>query len=305
MTIRKAAKKVLHMISPAWEAKCADLWDALQPIMRRRMTLRNGTKYIMRGLCPGIGGKFTYCGTKTYFPKGSALFRAVCERGPWEPTTIEWLQHSVRPNEWFFDVGSNIGLTSIPVLRGNVKVRVLSFEPSPNSAPYLNRTRCECDFMDRWEIVPKAAADVVGLAQFYISVPSKGPWDGLQNTQLAGGRRLIEVPQTTIDAEWHRLGCPPVSCIKIDVEGAESKVLKGAEQLIARQSPPIILEWSAVHLIANGTEPGFLSDYAQSHNYELRAFPSMTRIPGSSELEMEMHNIEMFVLLPNGSIRRV
>ena len=103
--------------------------------------------------------------------------------------------------------------------------------------------------------------------RFYVASPSYGAWDGLGNTGLAGGRQSVEVFQTTVDSEWRRLGCPPVSCMKIDVEGAESKVLKGAEEIVRREKPHILLEWAHVNLAPYGTEPGFVIHYASSHGY--------------------------------------
>jgi FkbM family methyltransferase len=120
---------------------------------------------------------------------------------------------------------------------------------------------------DRWEIVTKAAGESVGSVRFYVASPSYGAWDGLGNTGLAGGRQSVEVFQTTVDSEWRRLGCPPVSCMKIDVEGAESKVLKGAEEIVRREKPHILLEWAHVNLAPYGTEPGFVIHYASSHGY--------------------------------------
>src|ERR1700719_2751262 len=64
VTIRRAVKNTLYGLSPALGTRCAELWDALQPVVRGRMTLRSATRYIIRGLCPGLGGKFTYYGTK-------------------------------------------------------------------------------------------------------------------------------------------------------------------------------------------------------------------------------------------------
>jgi FkbM family methyltransferase len=298
VTIREAAKKALHMLSPALEAKCADLWDALQPIIRRRMTLRNGTKYIVRGLCPGLGGKFTYYGTKVYFPKASFVFRMACEKTVWEPEATKWLCNSVGPQKLFIDVGANIGLMSIPVLRVVRNSRVISFEPSPNSASYLKRTWRDSGMHDRWEIITKAAGDSVGTVRFYIASPRSGAWDGLRDTGLAGERRFVEVSQTTIDAEWLRLGCPSVSCIKIDVEGAESKVLKGAEQLIRRERPQILLEWSKVNLVVHEIQPSFLLDYANSEGYQVSTFPNLQPVTGTHDLEFEMLHTEAFLLIP-------
>jgi FkbM family methyltransferase len=296
--IRRKIKKALYAISPALGRACTELWSDLVPVVSGRMTVRNSTKYLVRGLIPGLRGRFDYHGTRVYFPKASFLFRKVCEKGTWEPEVTAWLCRAAKPNKLFIDVGANIGLTSIPVLRNVLESRVLSFEPSPNSLPYLQRTWRTSKFHDRWEIVPKAASNTIGSIQFHVGDPRNAAWDGLRDTMLDGGRHAIEIPQTTVDLEWERLGRPAVSCIKIDVEGAETKVLIGAEQLVRQERPYIILEWARVNLAPYGTDPGFLLQYARTHAYDVQSFPCMAPVSELQELEREMHQAEMFLLAP-------
>lgn len=298
VTLHRAVRNALYHVSPSVGEKCAHLWDVLQPVFRGRMSVRGAAKYIVRGLCPGLGGKFTYFGTRVYFPKASFIFRSTCEAGTWEPEVTAWLCRSVEPDKTFIDVGANIGLISVPVLRAVPNSHVLSIEPSPNSVPYLTRTCGESGFQDRWQIVAKVASDSVGRAQFFTTLPCYGAWDGLRDTGLAGARSLIEVNQTTVDTEWKRLGCPPVSCMKIDVEGGEGNVLKGSEEMVRSERPHVLLEWSRENLASHGMSAGFLLDYANSHEYDLLAFPSLNPIAGVHALELEMLNTEMFLLVP-------
>jgi FkbM family methyltransferase len=298
MQIRDIVKEALHRVSPALAVRCIDLWDSVQPIIRRRMTPSATAKYFVRGLCPGLRGRFTYYGTTVYFPAASFLFRMVCEKGTWEPEVTAWLCRTVEPGTWFIDVGANIGLISIPVLQAVSNSHVLSFEPSPNSAPYLERTGRDSRMRDRWEVITKAAGDSVGTVRFCIASPRSGAWDGLRDTGLAGERRCVEVIKTTVDNEWRRVGCPRVSCMKVDVEGAESYVLKGANEMVHREKPRILLEWSAVNLAPYGVEAGFLLEYADSHGYCVLTFPSLNGISTEQDLQLGMLDAEMFLLIP-------
>jgi len=152
---------------------------------------------------------------------------------------------------------------------------------------------------DRWEITTKAASDSPGEARFYVAQPRYGGWEGLRSTGLAGCRRCVEVIQTTVDDEWRRIGCPRVSCMKVDVEGAESQVLKGAEDMICRERPRILLEWARVNLAPYEVHPSFLIEYAESHAYSVLTFPSLKRISTGSDLELRMLDVEMFLLTPH------
>jgi FkbM family methyltransferase len=262
------------------------------------MSVKAAIKYVMFGLCPGLRGKFVYFGARVYFPKASRIFRSACETQIYEPEVTAWLCRLAQPNQLFVDVGANIGLTSIPVLRVVSASRVLSFEPSPNSLPYLERTVRESSFRDRWEIVPKAAGESVGQAQFWLAEPEVGGLDGMRDTKRVGERHAMEVPQTTLDEEWRRLNYPRVSSIKIDVEGAETKVLKGAAEVIRSERPHILLEWNRENLAAHGIDVNALLDYASTHNYDLVAIPSLSPIVGVHFLRLHMRQSEMFLLIP-------
>ncbi len=54
--------------------------------------------------------------------------------------------------------------------------------------------------------------------------------------------RHIDVDVTTLDAAWEAAGRPPVSFVKIDVEGLEAAVLAGARSLIEQARPVISIE---------------------------------------------------------------
>lgn len=299
MTIRKAIRHSLFAISPSLGEKCAAMWDSLAPVFSGQLSLRGSMKYLVLGLCPGVGGRFTYFGTRVHFPLGSAMFLKVCEQDVYEADVTACLCRLVRPRTLFIDIGANIGLTSVPVLREVPSAQVLSFEPSPNSLQYLNRTRRESPFDGRWEIVGKAAADRAGVAQFSVVVPRYSAMDGLRDTGRAGKSSTVQVPVTTVDAEWQRLGSPSVSCIKIDVEGAEAQVLAGSEALITRERPSIVLEWNRTNLNAHRVDVGSLLQYAESHDYHVIALPDLVEVSELSSLEHHMISTEMFLLAAN------
>jgi FkbM family methyltransferase len=298
MTLRKSVKKALFGISPTMGAKCANFWDALQPIVRGRISVPNAAKYVVRGLCPGLRGKFTYYGTTVYFPNPSAIFRLTCEKGAWEPEVTAWLCRLASPGKLFIDVGANIGLSSIAVLREVADSRVLSFEPSPNSLPYLQRTLRESRMEDRWELVPKAAGDCTSMAQFFMADPIYAMWDSMRDTGQVGERRLVTVPMTTVDEEWCRLGYPAVSVMKIDVEGAEWKVLQGARALVTRERPYIVLEWSRINLAAYETDFDFVLRYADSNQYDVFVLQNLSPVSSLHVLQLHMLYTEMFLLIP-------
>ena len=146
--------------------------------------------------------------------------------GHYERPLQEFLGERVGPNDVFFDVGAHIGFFSI--CAGALGARVVAVEPCPRSAARL-RTNVRLNGLDA--VVVEAAA-----------------WDEGGSVGLADGgssKELSVIPgddvvATTLDDIAERHGMPTV--MKLDVEGAESRVLAGARRILAEASPIVLCE---------------------------------------------------------------
>ncbi len=247
---------------------------------------------------PGQAGVVPYFCTRVFFQPRSHLFLRLCQEDIYELGNLRVIRQFVTPETTYLDVGANIGLMSVPILRDCPTARVVSFEPSPNSVPYLEKTHATSPFRDRWQIVPKAAGREVGSLNFYCSSPADSAFDGLKGTRRAGLRSLTTIAVTTVDTEWHALGCPPVSVLKIDVEGAEMDVIQGAVECIHAHRPVILTEWNAENLAAFGRPPESLLEWTRSHDYDLVSLPDGIRVTSTREFRLRMLGTEDFALLP-------
>lgn len=260
--------------------------------------LRKRLKRFVYGSLPGFRGRVPYQGAVVHFPNGSWSFELICEQGIFEADNVRVLQAMMRPDTWMFDVGANIGLMAIPVLHKFGQARVLSFEPSPNSVPWLERTIAGSPYKSRWELVRKAAGAAVGKSQFNMSPIEGSLFDGIQATHRIASVSVVEVEVTTLDAEWERLGKPDVSTIKIDVEGYELEVLKGARALIGAVKPSILLEWNPENISAANIPTGALLDIANDLGYRVFAVPALSEVRDKDTLRLQMINTESFLLIP-------
>ena len=262
------------------------------------MRWRAQLKALVYGSAPGIRGQFPYFGTKVHFPRGSLAFRAACEQGIYESEVLRLIEAFARPGTWYFDVGGHLGLMSIPVLASVPDLKVLAFEPSPNVLPYLRRTVRGSRFADRWRVIEKAAGRECGKTRFAVSTPKFGLLEGIRNTGRAPLAGEIEVPLTTLDTEWAAIGRPPVSVIKLDVEGGELDVLEGAKECIRTCRPVVLSEWNGTNIQAYGLARESILAMAKVLNYGLYGVPALNPVTTPIELRATMARTESFLFLP-------
>lgn len=262
------------------------------------MTLRKTFKRWLYGSCPGLSGSFPYFGTRVYFPKGSLSFTEACKQGMFEYDNLRILWSLVRPDTIYFDIGANIGLMAVPVLQHQQKCRVVSFEPSPNVLPYLERTINESKHRERWTLVPKAVSARSGKVTFTLSDQKNSLFDGIRPTNRVASVKQVEVEMTTIDETWRALGSPTVSMLKCDVEGAELDVLKGAQQCLRKERPFVLLEWNAQNLEAYECSFFSLLHFAREHELKIFSIPGLVEVHTDRELSLHMLFTENFLLCP-------
>lgn len=162
------------------------------------------------------------------------------------------LCQQLRPGEVMVDVGANLGLHA---LLGASCVgpegHVYAFEPVPSNCHFLERHIALNDFGGRITLIPKAAADVAG-GTLELHGAQEGITFAASICKKGATGVTIKVPVTTLDAALAQRP-KPVRLIKIDVEGAEQLVLRGARQLLAKDRPLLVIEVHSFALPSFGT----------------------------------------------------
>jgi len=168
------------------------------------------------------------------------------------PVTVAW------------DIGANVGAWSLFLAGLHPQMQVISFEPDPENVRLLelNRKRNQ---IDRIVIRELALSDSSGKTTFYAdrlsgSTGSLIRNDGFTEVMFGVKRRPINVQMSTIDAEVAG-GTQPPEFIKIDVEGHELSVLRGARETLSKYRPSLLLEVSM--------QAGGVADLLRSHGYLL------------------------------------
>jgi FkbM family methyltransferase len=155
--------------------------------------------------------------------------------GTTEPLVQEALAAHLEPGAVFYDIGANVGFFTLIAARlvgpgGWVR----SFEPHPETAEVLQHNLTVNNF-ENVEIVRAAVGAEPGTGKIAGNMPL--------TFHLAD--EGVEVPVVTLDEV---VASYPPTLIKIDVEGAEIDVLKGAEQTLLEYRPVIVCE---VHATAS------------------------------------------------------
>jgi FkbM family methyltransferase len=265
------------------------------------MINRKSIKKWLFGKCPGLAGRFPYFGASVYFPKDSEMFGRACEEGVFEAVNLSVISSVWRQDTFYIDVGANIGLMSVPLLDRFDTCKVLSFEPSPTTLPFLRRTHALSPHKARWHICEKAAGFEEGEVSFYTADGGRDAFEGMRDTNRGGDKRAVLVPMTTIDRQLAKLDNPLVSVIKIDVEGAELDVLRGAVECLRRSRPFVIMEWNYSNIKAYGTSPEDLLTLAQNLDYEAFSVPKLLHAGSGTALKLYMTFTETFLLVPNNT----
>jgi len=167
----------------------------------------------------------------------------------------------------FVDVGANVGTYSlIAASIVGERGRVLAFEPVPDTRAQLERN-VALNKVPQLEIVPKGLGAEPGQTTLHV-VPGAS---GLSSRYHDHGGTAVEVDVTTLDLTFE--GAAPPALIKIDVEGMELEVLKGATGLLRSDNPPlVVLEAQNTHLRAAGTSYSEVCAFLAEHGgYEIFA----------------------------------
>ena len=243
-------------------------------------------------------GAFNYFGEKVFFPKNSTTFIVVNNNGIYEHEILKFLLNNIKDNSTYLDIGANIGLMSIPVLKQNKTIKVISVEASPNTFSFLKKTHAASSFKNQWVIYNNAVSDNNGELDFFISANADGSYESMKDTGRTTFSEVIKIAGKTINEIWKSAGTPLVSVIKSDIEGADLLALRGGEECIRQCRPMIVLEWNKVNIGAYNFQHQDLLDFCSKHNYYCYAIPAVIAV--NKAIELELHSIltENFLLVP-------
>ena len=188
-----------------------------------------------------------------------------CILGCYEEENVKEVIKYSKPGQVIYDIGANAGYFSL-LFSSLVSDsgRVISFEALPRNCDIL-KDHLNLNRLSNIKLVEGCVSDHEGEIEFS-DHPNPVVNTYLSRSPVFAGSKKITVPCHSLDALIGSLSIPPADIIKIDVEGAEYDVLKGAAELLHKYRPVILL---ALH---DNHNPGVSSrciEFLRSQNYRV------------------------------------
>lgn len=199
----------------------------LQASARLIPSLQNYPAQTESGDCLYVDLRQSMCLT-LFFQKGQ----------PHEKGTESLLHYALRRGDTFIDVGANVGFyTRMASILVGDSGKVFAFEPLPSAFRLLKMNAAG---LTNVIVDASAIGDRDGEADFCVR-----PEGDTSSLLPDGSGSNVKVSITTLDSRLLQADAAPksVDFIKIDVEGAELNVLRGAAKTIKKYRPLVYLEF--------------------------------------------------------------
>ena len=164
-----------------------------------------------------------------------------------DTTSIEAqnLLEEINSDSVFYDIGACKGIYSIAGSNKSPEADIFAFEPEEENSERIKKLKIIND--SNVNIIDKCVGDKDGKVDFYTHKSANGihttSKESLESFSSDNQIKQYEVEMTTVDTLLENESIPLPTLVKIDVEGAEVDVLKGARETIKTSKPAILVEY--------------------------------------------------------------
>ncbi len=212
-----------------------------------------------------------------------------------EPNMVTLFKKLIGPDFVIADIGANIGFTSI--LFSQLGSKVFSFEPSPTTYNYLVKN-LRNNHLENVIPVNQALGDKNTASTLTFSSSNRSGGFVSDKIRPREGHTTENIVIRKFDDVWP-LYAEDLHFIKIDVEGYESQVINGGEELISKYKPIIVMELNhwCLNAFRRITVPDFLDFLRQR-------FPYLYAIDSKNQSIKDLHNPEESFLVMHSHITK-
>ncbi|PIE86377.1 MAG: hypothetical protein CSA05_00730 [Bacteroidia bacterium] len=175
-----------------------------------------------------------------------------------------------------FDVGGNFGFMALQYAKKSGNATIFSFEPTHYAISKFKRNlELNPDLSDRINIIntyisdkPSEKSNIQAFSSWRVDTINNK--DKKRHSVHLGIEKSADgVKTTTLDRFCHKNNINKVDFIKIDTDGHEPFVLKGATKLITENRPTIIFEIGKYVMTEKGIDFNFYLDFFNEKSYQL------------------------------------
>jgi len=242
----------------------------IAPILGQRVPLRGPARLLFRSYArtryqPGesVTQLTTRAGDRFDADLSSFLEWQLWAFGGYEEHFAELFSLLVGPGDRCIDIGANVGVHTVRLAKlAGPDGTVIAIEPDPDVAERTRRN-VRLNGLTNASVITAAASDQPGEMPLYrpgSADTNRARASLLHHSYLTGA--ATTVPVVTID----EIADGPITLIKVDTEGHEAAVIRGAAATIAEHAPSIVFEYAPELLTKVAQTPfGWLAE----RGYEL------------------------------------
>jgi FkbM family methyltransferase len=211
------------------------LSELIKPIRPNRMTLWR----IVKPIFPNRYKPYKVPGGKIFLNISESPMMLARVVGRFEVQKHQAVLSLVKPGMTFVDVGANkgdFGLLAAQLVGENG--RVLSFEPEPTNCHWIRKS-IELNGYKNMVLYEAALADANEQSQLFLGKQSG--WHSIVESLPNRNCGTIPISKRTLDSVLQETGSNRVDVMKIDVEGAEMAVLRGATEALKANHNVLLL----------------------------------------------------------------
>jgi len=190
-------------------------------------------------------------------PQDEQISAQLILYGQWEAAVHKVVLSLLRPGDVVIEVGANVGFHTVGMASAVGSAgSVTALEANPLMTDLLNRSMRINGFADRVNVINKAAMDREGTISFVTSrSQSGGGYVSIWENSVHSDGVFSDIPSIALD----NLGHDRVDLIRVDAEGCEPFVLRGAERLIV-SNPDIVIcmEWMVYQMQSRASVQDFV-----------------------------------------------
>ncbi len=195
---------------------------------------------------------------------------------------VRLFQTVARGSDVILDIGANIGLTTL--LFAELGRSVHSFEPSPVTHGFLERNIARAQLTNVTTHQYGLGAETFEATLTYAPADRTGAFVS-HRTTASTGHTVETIAIRRLDEVTPELGSGRIDFVKIDVEGFEADVIRGAANMLETHHPVAVLELN--HWALNALQRTNVPDY---FDFLCSVFPIVLAVDGRSYLDLHVND---------------